>query len=109
MTILVPLIINTKVKINAFVSNIGIILGGGIARIAGMFLAIPVIAMLKIIYDRIESMEAWGYLMGDHLPKTFIWKNKKSTKSPVGSEDNQLQIISSTDTCTEPKIESNPR
>jgi predicted PurR-regulated permease PerM len=34
--ILVP-IINTKVQINAFVSIIGIILGGGIAGIAGMF------------------------------------------------------------------------
>lgn len=104
-----PLIINTKVKINAFVSIIGIILGGGIAGIAGMFIAIPVLAILKIIYDRIESLEAWGYLMGDHLTKTFIWKNKKSTRSPVGSEDNQLQIISPTDTYTEPKIESNPR
>jgi predicted PurR-regulated permease PerM len=38
--ILVPVIINTKVQINAFVSIIGIIVGGGIAGIAGMFLAI---------------------------------------------------------------------
>jgi predicted PurR-regulated permease PerM len=35
--ILVPVIINTKVQINAFVSIIGIIVGGGIAGIAGMF------------------------------------------------------------------------
>jgi predicted PurR-regulated permease PerM len=34
--ILVPVIINTKVQINAFVSIIGIIVGGGIAGI-GMF------------------------------------------------------------------------
>jgi predicted PurR-regulated permease PerM len=40
--ILVPVIINTKVQINAFVSIIGIIVGGGIAGIAGMFLAIPI-------------------------------------------------------------------
>jgi predicted PurR-regulated permease PerM len=35
--ILVPLIINTKVQINAFVSIVGIIIGGQIAGIAGMF------------------------------------------------------------------------
>jgi predicted PurR-regulated permease PerM len=70
--ILVPVIINTKVQINAFVSIIGIIVGGGIAGIAGMFLAIPILAILKIVFDRIESLEAWGYLMGDNMPKNFI-------------------------------------
>ena len=48
--ILVPLIINTKVQINAFVSIVGIIIGGQIAGIAGMFLAIPILAILKISF-----------------------------------------------------------
>lgn len=77
--ILVPMIINTKVQINAFVSIVGIIIGGQIAGIAGMFLAIPILAILKIVFDRIESAEPWGYLMGDNLPKTFTWRNKKSS------------------------------
>jgi hypothetical protein len=42
-------------------------------------LAIPILAILKIVFDRIESLEAWGYLMGDNMPKNFIWKNKKHT------------------------------
>jgi predicted PurR-regulated permease PerM len=75
--ILVPLIINTKVQINAFVSIIGIIVGSQIGGIAGMFLAIPILAILKVIFDRIESAEPWGYLMGDNLPKVFIWKSNK--------------------------------
>lgn len=74
--ILFPMIINTKVQINAFVSIIGIIIGGQIGGIAGMFLAIPILAILKIVFDRIESVEPWGYLMGDNLPKSFTWKNK---------------------------------
>jgi predicted PurR-regulated permease PerM len=78
--ILVPLIINTKVQINAFVSIVGIIIGGQIGGIAGMFLAIPLLAILKIIFDRIESAEPWGYLMGDNMPKTFIWKKTKIPK-----------------------------
>lgn len=78
--ILVPLIINTKVQINAFVSIVGIIIGGQIAGIAGMFLAIPILAILKIVFDRIESAEPWGYLMGDNMPKTFKWRKTKVTK-----------------------------
>jgi predicted PurR-regulated permease PerM len=75
--ILVPLIINSKVEINAFVSIIGILVGGAAAGISGMFLAIPLLAILKIIFDRIESLEPWGYLMGNHMPKRFIWKIRK--------------------------------
>lgn len=75
--ILVPLIINSKVEINAFVSIIGIIIGGAAAGISGMFLAIPLLAILKIIFDRIESLEPWGYLMGNHMPKKFTWRVRK--------------------------------
>jgi hypothetical protein len=102
--ILVPVIINTKVQINAFVSIIGIIVGGGIA--AGMFLAIPILAILKIVFDRIESLEAWGYLMGDNMPKNFIWKKKKAPVSGKKSKTDQVQITTSDDDFTEPIAES---
>ncbi|AOC96762.1 MULTISPECIES: AI-2E family transporter [Flavobacterium] len=77
--LLVPLIINSKVEINAFVSIMGIIVGGAAAGIAGMFLAIPLLAILKIIFDRIESLSAWGYLMGNHVPRKFVWRKRKVT------------------------------
>jgi predicted PurR-regulated permease PerM len=75
--ILTPMIVSSKVEINAFVSIIGIIIGGAVAGISGMFLAIPILAILKVIFDRIESLAPWGYLMGDHLPKTYTWRNIK--------------------------------
>lgn len=84
--ILVPLIISSKVQINALVSIVGIIIGGALAGIAGMFLAIPILAILKIIFDRTENLEAWGYLMGNDVPKTFIWKIK--TKQITKKESN---------------------
>ncbi|WP_125720898.1 AI-2E family transporter [Flavobacterium ustbae] len=77
--LLVPLIINSKVEINAFVSIMGIIVGGAAAGIAGMFLAIPLLAILKIIFDRIDSLSAWGYLMGNHVPRKFAWRKRKVT------------------------------
>lgn len=73
--ILVPIVVSSKVEINALVSIVGIIIGGSIAGVAGMFLAIPLIAILKVIFDRIEGLQAWGYLMGDDLPKTYEWRH----------------------------------
>jgi hypothetical protein len=35
-------------------------------------LALPILAVLKVIFDRVESLEPWGYLMGDHLPKHIL-------------------------------------
>lgn len=74
--ITVPLVVSSKVEINAFASIIGIFIGGMLAGIAGMFLAIPIIAILKVIFDNIPSLAPWGYLIGDDLPKIPQWYNK---------------------------------
>ncbi|HEV8084931.1 MAG TPA: AI-2E family transporter [Chitinophagaceae bacterium] len=63
--ILLPMIVGSKVRINAFVTLLGVVLGEMIWGISGMFLSIPVIAMAKIIFDRVESMKPWGVLLGD--------------------------------------------
>lgn len=72
--LLVPMIVSSKVEINALVSIVGIIVGGALGGFSGMFLAIPLIAILKVIFDKIDSLEPWGYLMGDDLPKTYEWR-----------------------------------
>ncbi len=85
--LLIPLVVSSKVRINAFVSVVSIIIGGAIAGVAGMFLAIPVLAILKVIFDRIPSMEPWGYLMGDDLPKTFEFAKIKFPSFDAGNND----------------------
>ncbi|RZJ35406.1 MAG: AI-2E family transporter [Flavobacterium sp.] len=74
---LVPMIVSSKVEINALVSIVGIIVGGTVAGVAGMFLAIPLIAIIKVIFDRIDQLEPWGYLMGDNIPKTYKWRSMR--------------------------------
>lgn len=75
--VLVPMIVSSKVQINAIATIIGILIGGALAGISGMFIAIPFMAILKVVFDRIESLEPWGYLLGDDLPKTQQWKYLK--------------------------------
>lgn len=62
--ILLPVIVGSKVKINAFITLIGVVVGEQLWGIPGMFLSIPVIAIAKIIFDRIESLQPWGLLLG---------------------------------------------
>lgn len=67
---IVPKIIGSKVKINALATIIVVLIGGELCGIAGMFLAIPVIAVFKVICDRVEPLEPLGYLLGDEMPSS---------------------------------------
>ncbi len=67
--ILMPRIVGSKVKINALATIVGVILGGKLAGIPGMFLSLPIIAVLKIIFDRSEGFKQWGVLFGDERPR----------------------------------------
>lgn len=71
--ILMPRIVGSKVKINALFAILGVIIGGSIAGVSGMFLSMPLIAVLKVIFDRTETFKQWGVLLGDERP----------TKSPL--------------------------
>jgi predicted PurR-regulated permease PerM len=66
--ILMPRIVGSKVKINALATIVGVIIGGEIAGVAGMFLSLPIIAVLKVIFDRTEDFRQWGVLFGDERP-----------------------------------------
>jgi predicted PurR-regulated permease PerM len=66
--ILMPRIVGSKVKINALATIVGVIIGGEIAGVAGMFLSLPIIAVLKVIFDRTEDFKQWGVLFGDERP-----------------------------------------
>ncbi|HXB34796.1 MAG TPA: AI-2E family transporter [Puia sp.] len=63
--VLLPVIVGSKVRINALITVLGVIVGGMVWGIAGTFLAIPIIAITKIIFDHVEPLKPWGLLLGD--------------------------------------------
>lgn len=63
--ILMPRIVGSKVSINSLATIVGVIVGGLIAGIAGMFLALPIMAVLKIIFDQSDHLKPWGVLLGE--------------------------------------------
>ena len=77
--VLLPLVVGSKVRINALMTILGVVIGEMLWGIPGMFLSIPVIAVLKIIFDRVESLKPWGIIMGDEDRK----QNKLATRLMV--------------------------
>jgi predicted PurR-regulated permease PerM len=77
--ILVPRIVSKKVQINALISIVIVLLGGALWGIAGMFLSIPFIGVLKIIFDRVDELKPWGKLLGDEVPTEhvgMVWQKR---------------------------------
>jgi predicted PurR-regulated permease PerM len=66
--ILMPRIVGSKVKINALAAILGVFISGTLAGVSGMFLALPMVAVLKIIFDRSSMFKPWGILLGDENP-----------------------------------------
>lgn len=66
---IVPIIVASKVKINALFSILVVLAGNALWGIPGMFLSIPLLAILKLIFDTIEPLKPWGALLGDRMPK----------------------------------------
>lgn len=74
---IVPKIIGSKVKLNALISLITVIAGAALWGIPGMFLSIPLTAIFKLIFDRIEPLKPWGFLLGDTIPPLIKLKKKQ--------------------------------
>lgn len=65
-----PKIVGSKVKLNALASIVAVIVFGVMWGIQGMLIAIPLTAIAKLVFDHIESLKPWGFLLGDTMPKS---------------------------------------
>ena len=75
---ILPYIVASKIKINALFSVIVVLVGNALWGIPGMFLSMPLLAIVKLICDHIEPLKPWGFLLGDTMPS--ILKIKKIFK-----------------------------
>lgn len=98
---LVPKIVASKVKINALVSVIVVLAFGALWGIPGMFISIPLTAIVKLISDHIEPLKPFGFLLGDTMPENELTKltlrkkkhidpGKPEEKGPI---DNVVPVI----------------
>ncbi|MEJ7674566.1 MAG: AI-2E family transporter [Chitinophagaceae bacterium] len=67
VNILMPKIISSRLRINALISILGIVAGGALTGISGLFLSVPAVAIIKIICDQVDGLQPWGILLGDDI------------------------------------------
>lgn len=84
---IVPRVVASKVKISALVSITAVFSFGALWGIPGMFLAIPLTGIVKLIFDHIDSLRPWGFLLGDTMPtKEIIDPLLKKIKKLAGKK-----------------------
>lgn len=80
--LLEPYVVGAEVDIHPFFTVVIIIVGEMIWGVAGMILAIPMLAIVKIIFSHIEFLEPYAYLIGDTREEDTRDENEnKSSKS----------------------------
>ena len=65
--VLMPKIVGSKMKINALFTILSVINRRRRLGVPGMFLALPVVAILKILFDSTGHLPPWGLLVGDEI------------------------------------------
>ena len=76
--LLEPLVVGSEVNINPLFTIVILVVGELIWGVPGMVLAIPILGVVKIICDHVESLKPFGYLIGsDKKKRTSLFKRKK--------------------------------
>ena len=94
--ILVPNIVSSKMQINALFSILIVLCGGMLWGYSGMFLSIPFVAILKIIFDRIDGLKPWGHVLGTKVPEKHIgikWQAKWARRFKNSDEGKETKML----------------
>jgi predicted PurR-regulated permease PerM len=77
---LTPKITGANVSLNAFMTFLGLIIGGMIWGVVGMILIIPTIAIVKKLFELNPDLEPYAYLFGEEDSRWFRSHRPKSGK-----------------------------
>lgn len=66
--LITPVVVGSRVRVNAFAVILSILLGGYIWGVSGMVLFIPLTGLLKITFEKIPGLEPYAYLLGEKYP-----------------------------------------
>jgi predicted PurR-regulated permease PerM len=65
-----PLVVGSKVSMNPMVAMLALLCGELLWGIPGLILALPLTAVMKVIFDSIPSLEPYGFLLGEAPERT---------------------------------------
>jgi predicted PurR-regulated permease PerM len=77
---IIPKIVASRVKLNALISVVVVLIGYAVWGIPGMFISIPLCAIIKVIFDHIEPLKPFGFLLGNIVPTASKFSFIKAKK-----------------------------
>lgn len=75
--ILTPNIVGSHVNINPFMIILAITFGGVVWGVAGMFIAVPIVSVLRVLGENIDELSPLGYLLGQSGTEEHAVSTKK--------------------------------
>lgn len=102
-----PYVVGSKISINPLMAIVALLLGGMMWGVPGMVLALPMIAIIKVIFDHSERLQAFGYVLGEPVGNetdSFLVREEFEAPSPqshnlenpgeeLQKEDNDLEKV----------------
>jgi len=67
--VIMPFIVGGKVNVNSLAALVALLVGAAIWGVIGMILSLPIVAILKVIFDHVDGLKPWGLVLGDTIPK----------------------------------------
>ena len=67
--IILPRIVGGSVKMNPFVTLIAVVIGHLIWGVPGMFLFIPLTAIIRVLSEKINEFRSWAILIGEETSR----------------------------------------
>lgn len=83
-----PKIVGGKANLNPLVSLLSFFLGGMLFGISGMILALPLLAILKVIFDSIPETQAYGFLLSEP-DDTYVHSQKQKRKRELKRQSDE--------------------
>lgn len=87
--IITPYIVGSKISINPMIAILMLILFGNLWGISGLILALPVTALLKIIFDAIPETRPLGFVLGE--PADHHLRNRSAIEVKLDATKNKLE------------------
>ena len=78
-----PNIVGGRVSINPFAAILALFFGGIVWGPIGMILSIPILATTKVIFDAVESLRPYGFLIGNPPDEDEERENKRKRLAAV--------------------------
>ena len=93
-----PFVMGTKVSLNPLVVIVTLLAGSALWGIAGMILSIPIIAVMKMVFDNIDSLNPYGRVLGTHIPQfdahRFLHKQNQAVDPKLPNQVENVELDS---------------